>query len=155
MIAFFMIYESQARGSLHFHGLFWGGIPPSILQFAADKPALSEKIRMVIDSVVKCYVSDDIQKLRFFEMIHNRKINDNNFKSNSEDGEKQKVIKAYRPSLEIYKCLNTNIEVSEKLKTKIPIFLEAEMNKYSIINNQKNYCNLLINNCSTSCEISE
>ena len=42
-------YECQGRGSLHFHGLFWGGIPPWLLYMVVGNRELVQAVAAVLD----------------------------------------------------------------------------------------------------------
>ena len=48
--AFFGKNEVTHSGSLHFHVVGWGGLPPKLLEDAADIPELCEEISSVLDS---------------------------------------------------------------------------------------------------------
>jgi hypothetical protein len=49
--------EGQVRGTLHFHGGQWGGIPPWVLEEIAEHDELSRTAGKVIDSMVKCSIT--------------------------------------------------------------------------------------------------
>ena len=49
--AFFGCVETQARGSLHFHILLWGGITPKLLEKAASFPEICSVIQKTLDSM--------------------------------------------------------------------------------------------------------
>nr|CAH0101600.1 unnamed protein product [Daphnia galeata] len=51
-IATFGCTEEQARGSLHMHALFWGGLPPHLLQTAGGVPLLCSAVAKALDSMV-------------------------------------------------------------------------------------------------------
>ena len=42
-------YECQGRGSLHFHGLFWSGIPPWLLDMVVGNSELVKAVATVLD----------------------------------------------------------------------------------------------------------
>jgi ATP-dependent DNA helicase PIF1 len=48
---YFMVFEAQGRGALHFHALFWGSISPEVLQTYSHDPEASEKLGEWFDSV--------------------------------------------------------------------------------------------------------
>ena len=50
-LAAFGCVEEQARGSPHIHIVFWGGLPPSLLQAIANKPLLVELATRKLDTV--------------------------------------------------------------------------------------------------------
>ena len=41
-------YECQGRGSPHFHGLFWGGIPPWLLDVVVGNSELVQAVAAVL-----------------------------------------------------------------------------------------------------------
>ena len=45
-------YECQGRGSLHFHGLFWGGIPPWLLDMVVGNSELVQAVAAVLDQQI-------------------------------------------------------------------------------------------------------
>ena len=45
-------YECQGRGSLHFHGLFWGGIPPWLLDMVVGNSELVKAVATVLDQQI-------------------------------------------------------------------------------------------------------
>ena len=45
-------YECQGRGSLHFHGLFWGGIPPWLLDMVQGSGDLIRAVAAVLDQQI-------------------------------------------------------------------------------------------------------
>ena len=45
-------YECQGRGSLHFHGLFWGGIPPWLLDMVRGNGDLIRAVAAVLDQQI-------------------------------------------------------------------------------------------------------
>ena len=45
-------YECQGRGSLHFHGLFWGGIPPWLLDMVVGNSELVKAVAIVLDQQI-------------------------------------------------------------------------------------------------------
>ena len=51
-VAYFCVVEEQARGTPHFHGIIWGGLPPTLLQAAAGIPELLSPIYKIIDQMV-------------------------------------------------------------------------------------------------------
>ncbi len=52
-IAHVTCYEVQARGALHLHGLYWGGIPPSVLDAAGRMtPMARARVAEVMDSFI-------------------------------------------------------------------------------------------------------
>ena len=42
-------YECQSRGSLHFHGLFWGGIPPWLFDMVVGNSEVVQAAASVLD----------------------------------------------------------------------------------------------------------
>ena len=52
-------YETQGRGSLHFHGLLWGGVPPKVLDFIRTDPALVRTAARTLDSQLCAALSAD------------------------------------------------------------------------------------------------
>lgn len=48
-LAYCTCYETQARGSLHFHGLFWGGVPPHVLNALVKDAALQAALAAMFD----------------------------------------------------------------------------------------------------------
>ncbi len=52
-IASFGVTEEQARGSLHMHLLFWGGLTPTVLQAIGGIPALVNEVASALDRIVK------------------------------------------------------------------------------------------------------
>lgn len=59
-VASFGYVEEQARGSLHLHVVYWGGIPAHLLQCVASYEALSTAVAKALDSIVKCEVEAEI-----------------------------------------------------------------------------------------------
>jgi hypothetical protein len=51
-VAAFGCTEEQARGSLHMHIVFWGGLPPTLLQTAGGIHLLADAIAEALDSIV-------------------------------------------------------------------------------------------------------
>ena len=45
-------FECQSRGSLHFHGLFWGGIPPWLLNMMVGNNELVKAVVAVLDQQI-------------------------------------------------------------------------------------------------------
>lgn len=76
LTAFLIVFEGQDRGSLHFHGLFWGNIPPAFYQFASDKESLIKEIGLVVDSCVKAYVNDNIHLFELKRNLYNKEKSD-------------------------------------------------------------------------------
>jgi hypothetical protein len=52
-VAAFGCTEEQARGSLHMHIVFWGGLPPTLLQAAGGIHLLADAIARAINIIVK------------------------------------------------------------------------------------------------------
>ena len=52
-VASIICTEAQARGSLHGHGLFWGGIPPHVLDDIAHTPELVQIAAQALDDHVQ------------------------------------------------------------------------------------------------------
>lgn len=67
-VASFGPIEEQSRGSLHLHGLFWGGLSPKLLQIAAGVPLLVGVVAKALDNIVSAklnpitHVEDLIRK---------------------------------------------------------------------------------------------
>ncbi len=49
---------AQGRGSLHVHGLFWGGLPARVMQLAAGT-ALQEYVATVLESMINAEIPED------------------------------------------------------------------------------------------------
>lgn len=58
-IASFGCVEEQARGSLHLHVVYWGGLPAHLLQCAGSYEVLASAVAKAIDSIVKCEVEPE------------------------------------------------------------------------------------------------
>lgn len=58
-IASFGSPEVQLRGSLHLHIVFWGGLPPHLLQAAAMNSTLIEAVTKSIDLMIKAEVDPE------------------------------------------------------------------------------------------------
>ncbi len=59
-IASFGCVEEQARGSLHLHVVYWGGLPAHLLQCAASYEALISAVAKALDGIVKGEVDADV-----------------------------------------------------------------------------------------------
>ena len=55
--------EEQARGSLHMHIVFWGGLQPTLLQAAGGIPLIADVVTKAIDIIV-CAELDPVTHLR-------------------------------------------------------------------------------------------
>jgi len=111
MIAFYLVYEAQTRGCLHFHGLFWGSIPSSLFQYGSDKPELCKRIAAVIDSCVEAVVNDHIhlyqlqlkalQKEKRFKDSQDFNNNIVNSASNNDGTNKAEKYEGYRGTMHL------------------------------------------------------
>ena len=53
-LGFFMCVETTGRGALHTHGLFFGGLPPRLLQRIAHVPDLVHEVGAVLSDLITC-----------------------------------------------------------------------------------------------------
>ena len=72
-IAAFGVTEEQARGSLHMHLLFWGGLTPSLLQAAGGIPALAHLIAGAINRVVMAHLQPIVHVRHLLRDLTNEK----------------------------------------------------------------------------------
>jgi hypothetical protein len=57
MIAHFMVFEVQGRGSLHLHALIWAELSTSLLERIAHVPTLVREVQNVLNSIVLANMS--------------------------------------------------------------------------------------------------
>lgn len=57
-IAALGVNEEQARGALHMHLLFFGGLPPRLLRIAARHPNLRNTASEIINKMVSAELDD-------------------------------------------------------------------------------------------------
>jgi hypothetical protein len=69
LIAHFIVFEVQGRGSLHLHSLIWATLSPSLLQRVAHVPDLVKEVQIVLNSMVLADVS-----IEGYKASHERKI---------------------------------------------------------------------------------
>jgi hypothetical protein len=55
------VIEDHARGTVHFHLLFYGGLTPYLLQRFASMSTVYEKISEVLDTMYCCSLPGDVQ----------------------------------------------------------------------------------------------
>jgi hypothetical protein len=72
-VAAFGCTEEQARGSLHMHILFWGGITPPVLQAAGGIPSLTRFISEAINRIVTGQLDPFIHMRHLLRDVHNKK----------------------------------------------------------------------------------
>ena len=72
-VASFGCTEEQARGSLHMHILFWGGLTPNLLQAAGGIPGLKNYIAEAINRVVSAQLDPTIHLKHLLRDMHNEK----------------------------------------------------------------------------------
>ena len=53
--SYFIVIESQARGSLHAHALLWGCVPPKVIQQAMDRDEVRLALNSMLDSMIRAY----------------------------------------------------------------------------------------------------
>jgi hypothetical protein len=53
--AYFIVIESQARGSLHAHALLWGTVPPKMIQRLIDHEPICNELNLMLDSMIRAY----------------------------------------------------------------------------------------------------
>jgi hypothetical protein len=75
-LAHFTVSESQGRGTLHGHGLGWGGICPKVLQNISTNSELKQYFGEVIDSFVSGEVPKEYheERIKEKEMRKNKEI---------------------------------------------------------------------------------
>jgi hypothetical protein len=59
VIAHFVVFEVQGRGSLHLHSLIWTTLSPSLLQRIAHVPELVKEVQEVLNAIVLADISLD------------------------------------------------------------------------------------------------
>ena len=53
--SYFIVIESQARGSLHAHALLWGCVPPKVIQQVMDRNEVRSALNSMLDSMIRAY----------------------------------------------------------------------------------------------------
>ena len=88
------VVEDQARGSPHMHIVFWGSLPPSLLQAVASEPTLVQKISRKLEEMCSATV-DSISHLQ--NLLRNR---------SGEQSERPSLFPPHLPTVE--RKLHTN-----------------------------------------------
>ncbi len=70
-IAAFGCTEEQARGSLHIHSLFWGGLTPSMLQAVGGIPVIAHHISNALDRIIMAQLQPQIHIHHLLQDLHN------------------------------------------------------------------------------------
>lgn len=73
-IAAFGCTEEQARGSLHMHSLFWGGLSPSVLQAAGGIPGLVMKISEALNRIVMAHLQPHVHVEHLMRDLHDENV---------------------------------------------------------------------------------
>ena len=100
--AYLLVFEAQDRGSLHFHGSFWGAYSPSFFQYSSDKPNLVLHLQSYLDSCIQTFVDDHIHLSKLCEQLNNDNSKEKNkIDENEESSNTKNTIKPYRGSLNV------------------------------------------------------
>ena len=65
--------QGRARGSLHMHILFWGGLPPALLQAVGGMPGLIQHVTSAINKVVTAELEPIVQVRHLLRDINDDK----------------------------------------------------------------------------------
>ncbi len=117
-VAAFGCTEEQARGSLHMHSLFWGGLTPCVLQAAGGIPGLVHQLSEAINNVVLAHLKPLVH---FRHLIRDHFHKDQPahaslFKSHHPVIEKEQFIEDFQRTADL--C-NVHQHTSSCFKTKI------------------------------------
>ena len=61
---FYLVIETQGRGTLHYHLLFWGTYSPEVLERAAADPAWAAAMGAALESMFTSQLPDDVHMAR-------------------------------------------------------------------------------------------
>jgi hypothetical protein len=65
MVSFIGVTESQHRGTLHFHGIFFGGLRPELLQSVSHDSDMASAIAVALDSMYQAEIPREMHILSF------------------------------------------------------------------------------------------
>ena len=109
--------EEQARGSLHMHLLFWGSLPPTLLQAAGGITTLTYHISRAIDQMVTAYLQPTIHVKHLPKDMKNEKVPPAAiFKPHHPTEEKELFIQDYERSVDLSN-IHQHVETCFKTKT--------------------------------------
>jgi hypothetical protein len=66
------VIEDHARGTVHFHLLFYGGLTPYLLQRFSSMGAMCEKISEVLDTMYCNNLPSEVQLGHVFQRINEK-----------------------------------------------------------------------------------
>jgi hypothetical protein len=115
-IAAFGRTEEQARGSLHMHSLFWGGLTPSLLQAVGGIPVIAKHISSALDRILMAQLQPHIHIRHLLRDLHNESpAHAALFKSNNPMTAKSLFIKDFQRTVDLS---NVHQHASSCFKTK-------------------------------------
>jgi hypothetical protein len=101
-IAAFGRTEEQARGSLHMHSLFWGGLTPSLLQAVGGIPVIAKHISSALDRILMAQLQPHIHIRHLLRDLHNESpAHAALFKSNNPMTAKSLFIKDFQRTVDL------------------------------------------------------